>query len=107
VTDPEEFFQIFTESPPPITSHVSRTALGLAVRLQDLFLAFSQSLDLGRLAVAAGFRAAQLGPDKQRLAVAFIRSRFTESSRTSPFCLLLFKFFCLMAFFAALWQDRF
>jgi hypothetical protein len=41
---------------------------------------------------------AQFGSDKGRLAVAFIRSRFTESSRTSPVCLLLFEFFCLMPF---------
>jgi hypothetical protein len=43
-----------------------------------------------------------LGPDKRQLAVAFTSSRFTESSRTSPVCLVLFEFFRSMPFLPTL-----
>ena len=51
------FRRLFTNHYSLITSH-GRTS-GLAVRFQDLVLATSQGLDLGRFAVPAAFRGAR------------------------------------------------
>jgi len=70
-----------------ITSHLSRRASGLAVRLQDLFLILPQSVDLGLLAVTAAFRASR--DLKKILGSGFEMIRISQGESSSMRIVLL------------------